>query len=73
MNYKDEEGNILKGFSQTDLDELAKEQKKTRKLLKLYGGLALLLGYSIFIAAMYILFLFMKYHILTDIIRSCVG
>ena len=66
--YKTEAGQELYGYSQKNL-ELVYEQLK---ILKKIGIAAIILAFMFFCVGLYVLIMFQKYHILTDIIRRCV-
>lgn len=61
LTYKGKDGKKLYGYSQIDL------QKLTVAVWVMVALFAVAL-----VAALYVLFIFKKYHILTDIIHRCV-
>ena len=68
MEYKDNDGKVLYGYSQIDLENNTKAIEKQSKIIL---SLAVL-GWSFFLLFCFILYKVMRYHILTNIVNRCV-
>jgi hypothetical protein len=78
MQYKDENGNILYGYSLEDLkknNELIIQNTAQIKLLKdwvmIGAWFIFIIGFLSIIIVLYVLSVIMKNHILTNIVRAC--
>jgi len=69
MEYKSEDGVVLKGFSQVDLELLNKRQRAANFLLAALVSL----GYATFLIIVFVLYNVMRYNLVTKYISTCGG
>jgi len=70
MDYKDDGGVVLKGFSQVDLDELNKNVVRNNSLLRLQVVVFGLLFFVFLLVVIWVLWQVKKYSVVTHIINS---
>ena len=68
MEYEDKNGKTLYGYSQQNLDETIRQQKRNNALLTWL----IMVGVLFFIMALYILYRVESGNILANIVASCV-
>ena len=68
MEYKDDNGKVLYGYSQIDLNNNTKAIEHQSKIIR-WG---VILGWAFFVVFIFILYQIMRYHILTNIVTRCV-
>lgn len=67
MKYKDNNGNILYGYSQLDLDRLVKQYRDMKWVVVAF----LILGTIMTITFLWVIWYVVKYHVITNIVNAC--
>jgi len=74
LKYKDKEtGQVLYGFSQDDLNKVAREQEIIKTLLMHVVRLGYMVFASILVFIGWVVYMVLKYHLITDLLKAING